>query len=250
MNWKIVSGNVHQINSLVFVGIPFTATDQFYFLTIQNDTVSSPIKTGNISNIFPINLAPLSLYFDYFYVPTFFTQRFKVQILFTKWRNNNRDTILFSSNLFAPKLDTLNNLLIKWNKQKIDLQNSYRDTAMPDSASISIQSDEVTPQYFAMLFLDNLKFSLFKVGVNEVSIYKEFKIYPNPAKDLLNIDVTDILNFKFQISDFYGREILNGNSDNRKQFQFDISELKNGIYFLNLKNDNGLNISRKIVLLR
>ena len=55
LNWKIKSGNVHQINSTIFYGIPFTATDQFYFISIQNDTISSPIKTANIKNTFSLN---------------------------------------------------------------------------------------------------------------------------------------------------------------------------------------------------
>ncbi|MGR3857754.1 T9SS type A sorting domain-containing protein [Chryseobacterium indologenes] len=59
------------------------------------------------------------------------------------------------------------------------------------------------------------------------------KIYPNPAKDVINIELPDsgIKNFTFEITDFQGRSIFRRNNET----SINASGLENGAYIGILK---------------
>lgn len=65
------------------------------------------------------------------------------------------------------------------------------------------------------------------LSTNNVNKTKEFELYPNPAKDILNIGLDDsIKDFTFEITDTSGRLI----SSYKNQKKINISKLKSGIY--------------------
>lgn len=70
-----------------------------------------------------------------------------------------------------------------------------------------------------------------------------YSIYPNPAKDVLNVE-TEIIpdNNILTISDITGRNIISITINNNNS-QIDISELKNGIYFVQFAD-----LKRKLVV--
>lgn len=59
------------------------------------------------------------------------------------------------------------------------------------------------------------------------------KIYPNPAKDILNIELPDsrIKNFTFEITDFQGRSLFKRTNETK----INVSGLENGAYIGILK---------------
>lgn len=62
-------------------------------------------------------------------------------------------------------------------------------------------------------------------------------IYPNPADEMINIEVSDFdSEINYQIFDLSGRLFLNGqeNIQNSQEIQINISQLQEGIYFLRL----------------
>ena len=62
----------------------------------------------------------------------------------------------------------------------------------------------------------------------------DFKIYPNPAHDFLNINIEDnYTQVRYQIVNSSGQIVSNGQL-NESIEQIDISKLTNGIYYLNL----------------
>lgn len=86
-------------------------------------------------------------------------------------------------------------------------------------------------------------------GVTSISeLESNLSIYPNPARDILNIDLTD-LNIKAQINivDIYGRIVstlsTNGNSKN----SISVGDLSSGIYIVQIITKNN-SISKKIYI--
>ncbi len=89
--------------------------------------------------------------------------------------------------------------------------------------------------------LDKLGFEYeVSTGTQEVSIYSEFKIYPNPAKDRVYVSLSGAkLNSPVVLNVFSldGRIVFSKNIEPAgNEFSFDGSELQNGIYLLHLQN--------------
>jgi len=74
---------------------------------------------------------------------------------------------------------------------------------------------------------------------------KEIKIYPNPTKGMVNLDLANILNSsETDLIDCYGRiietKIINGQSS----INFDLSNYKTGLYLIRIRD---LNLTRVII---
>ena len=84
------------------------------------------------------------------------------------------------------------------------------------------------------------------LSTNETDINKleSIKIYPNPAKNILNIELpNEIKKFNIEITDMSGKLVLK--SENQKEIN--VSDLQNGIYLCSIKAHEK-NITRKIVI--
>jgi len=94
-------------------------------------------------------------------------------------------------------------------------------------------------------------------GVNALEI-KENKVsannvilFPNPAKDILNIKISsqDIANLKLSIFDQYGELIKAGEIIFKNEIaSVNLNELANGIYHLNLRCNESINISKRFFI--
>ena len=76
--------------------------------------------------------------------------------------------------------------------------------------------------------------NIFVEGVKNYSFNESIEIYPNPAKNWLNIPLK-YRNFEWGIHDQQGRLCLTGNSDNQSK-QLDVSTLKSGHYILRIQD--------------
>lgn len=73
---------------------------------------------------------------------------------------------------------------------------------------------------------------------------ESIKIYPNPAKDYLNVELPkDVKNFKLEITDLTGRTILNKENETK----INVSGLTNGAYLCTIKA-NEKTVVRKIII--
>lgn len=81
------------------------------------------------------------------------------------------------------------------------------------------------------------------IGIKDIiTLDNRIKVYPNPAKDVLNIESQDFYNIK--IMDIYGREVIKTNTNTNR---IDVSNLEKGIYFIHFSNKDKAHIS-KIIL--
>lgn len=66
-----------------------------------------------------------------------------------------------------------------------------------------------------------------------------FKIYPNPARNVVYLEKEETFGFKARFADLMGKVFLEANFQAGNRQQFDISLLPPGIYFLWIENEDG-----------
>ncbi|HAF29870.1 MAG TPA: hypothetical protein DCG75_12575 [Bacteroidales bacterium] len=79
--------------------------------------------------------------------------------------------------------------------------------------------------------------------------YLEYTIYPNPANDVVNINIDNnfIEDYRYTIFDIYGRVYLDETS---QQSSFNVSNLNSGIYFIRISDSKGINTTKKFMIVR
>jgi hypothetical protein len=82
------------------------------------------------------------------------------------------------------------------------------------------------------------------VGIDEISKKDDVKIYPNPASNVLTIECT-VQGAELKMMDVLGNEIKKEKFNNKTQI--DVSDLKQGVYFLNITGLKGFIIKKIIV---
>lgn len=87
--------------------------------------------------------------------------------------------------------------------------------------------------------------ALLAVGeVQSDNLLESVKVYPNPAKDILNIELPKgIKHFAVEVNDMNGRSIINA-EDERK---INASKLVNGLYMVTIKTDTN-STTRKVII--
>lgn len=76
------------------------------------------------------------------------------------------------------------------------------------------------------------------------NLLENIKIYPNPAKDILNLEIPKkIKNFSFEIKDMSGRLI----SAHENETNINVSKLSNGVYLCTVKSD-GETVTKKVII--
>jgi aminopeptidase YwaD len=84
------------------------------------------------------------------------------------------------------------------------------------------------------------------LGTNEATInsLESVKVYPNPAKDILNIELPkDIKNFSLEITDLNGRLILSKENETK----INVSGFTNGAYLCTIKANDKIAVRKFIV---
>ena len=101
-------------------------------------------------------------------------------------------------------------------------------------------------------YLDDLNLSSTPLYVHEINDSGVISVYPQPAKDNLNIDIKSSNNdeSRLDLYDIQGKVLLstvvNQNSDN---VRLDVSELNSGIYFVKVQSKNNLH-TKKIQIIK
>ncbi len=77
------------------------------------------------------------------------------------------------------------------------------------------------------------------------------KIFPNPAHEKLSLIISDSqnLNYKYRILNTNGIEVVATSKITESQTEIDLKLLMSGIYFLEIKNENGFIELRKFIIL-
>ncbi|MDD5570880.1 MAG: T9SS type A sorting domain-containing protein [Bacteroidales bacterium] len=90
------------------------------------------------------------------------------------------------------------------------------------------------------------------IGSLKKYLSAQIQMYPNPASNILNVKLNEILKEKNIITEIYnlkGELIESISAGYREQYSIDISKFKSGVYFLRLKNEGDYIYSGKFVKL-
>jgi hypothetical protein len=84
-------------------------------------------------------------------------------------------------------------------------------------------------------------------GTEESLLSNNFKVFPNPSKDVLKIEMQTNFNGTIQIRDALGKEIFNTNFQNNiSNFTIDTKDFESGLYFISFRNERG-EVNKKFV---
>jgi hypothetical protein len=138
---------------------------------------------------------------------------------------------------------------LEWVKENIDLSDYLGQNI---KLRFKLTSDGwVNADGFYVDDIEVLKIT--NVGLaNQNKNSNQFQVYPNPAHDRLTIiSGTSIQNEinTIIITDALGKVVLQKTS-NEDKTQIQLNDLPNGIYFLNITNENNINFHSPLVILR
>jgi hypothetical protein len=123
---------------------------------------------------------------------------------------------------------------------------NFNSNANTDTINANTTSANTTsyPRYSYYYIDDITLIDQSTVGINELSNGASVNAFPNPANDVLNINVnTTKENLTIKITDVVGRDVLNIEYESH----LDISFLEKGIYIVSLLQGNKTLVTKKIV---
>ena len=87
------------------------------------------------------------------------------------------------------------------------------------------------------------------ISINDILSQQAIEIFPNPSKGKFTINASyNLQNVEFNLVDISGKKLsILAKTINENAAEFDASNLNAGIYFLNIKSDNG-SITKKIII--
>ncbi|HYV92386.1 MAG TPA: T9SS type A sorting domain-containing protein [Chitinophagales bacterium] len=118
----------------------------------------------------------------------------------------------------------------------------YADGGYPDTCIIVLSASGTAPTNNDYLWVDALGFSGTVTGISNVSNNKIISIFPNPATNLLSIDLSSFSNSKVsvQISDVQGKIVkIEKAIDASATTTIDIATLPKGNYLLKVTSGTG-----------
>jgi hypothetical protein len=133
---------------------------------------------------------------------------------------------------------------------KIYLRDNYNNTVTnlrdKPTYTFNIDTSKASTQdgRLEIIFTDKAYTSTSE-NISEVT---DVLVFPNPAKDFINIEFVNskFTNSKVQVIDISGKEYFNIDMKSESQ-KINIENLVNGVYFVKITNNNGVNRTVKIV---
>ena len=95
------------------------------------------------------------------------------------------------------------------------------------------------------LYLDDINITNVITSINETSNTDMINIYPNPAKDVLNVFASEKIH-RLKVMNTFGQVIIS-NYVNCSNTTVNTANLANGMYYIQIETDNGL-INKNITI--
>ncbi len=94
--------------------------------------------------------------------------------------------------------------------------------------------------------------SIFKVIDTSLSIdnfnNQSLKVYPNPAKNTVNVSCANTILQSISITDLLGKKVFFENVEPQSEHSIDVSNLQKGIYFIEAENNLGKKVKTKLLI--
>ena len=133
-------------------------------------------------------------------------------------------------------------LLDKFTGETIDIRKNPIYTFEMDAAPHQWGNDR-----FVLIFKAISTTGLVDMGANSI-LKTKVSVYPNPATDLLNVNINNasFKNSSVSIFNISGTELLSSNMVGTSS-QFNIESLSSGVYFVKIRNSNGFDKTVKFI---
>lgn len=228
-----------------------TSSDYYLKLTSQNVpgmgvmpgiAVSGMLDMGNLTALsgFPVAFRPAAFAGKQQYMGNSSSDIGFVSVYLTKWNTSMqmRDTI-------GMAMQDLSGMVMSWSNFSIPF--TYNSTDVPDSCIITMSASGANPEAGSYLYVDNLNFTGIIVGVENTEITGTFKIFPNPANQDIQIDLSGLKATaqQFEITDLTGKVIATKQTDGSSLQTISIDELPAGNYLLRIFTAKGI-VTQKI----
>lgn len=149
----------------------------------------------------------------------------------------NRDTVGYAQ---FYQSGTIN----EWTMFDVDIE--YNSADAPDSLLVVISSsDPENPVSGSTLLVDGLEVSGGTLGVYRLFSENEIDLFPNPVEDFLTIKLPITTSGTIRIYDIIGKEVYKQKIDNKSKIKANISELPQGLYFVEIQNSRQ-KLTRKV----
>ncbi len=169
-----------------------------------------------------------------------------ILVEFTKYNTSTKQSDLIGLGEIALKA-----MAMSWSAFTNTIQYNPNVTDMPDSCTIILSSSFNTFNSGSYLYADLLAFSG-NSSVGEINNIASYNVFPNPAKDKLNIEISLKQNTLVQVEvmDIQGKQIKVQDfamNKGENQVSIDLSDVQKGIYFVRMTTD-GESLSQKLVV--
>ena len=81
------------------------------------------------------------------------------------------------------------------------------------------------------------------VGIDEINNINEVKLYPNPVKEMLTIEMNDVTGMQFEVYNSTGQKLYSAFEIN----EINMGQFQQGLYFIVVKNNNELIYTGKVL---
>ena len=84
-------------------------------------------------------------------------------------------------------------------------------------------------------------------SINSLENYSKISIFPNPAKDIIHINNTELSQYQVDILNVNG-ELVKSSKSNSQNTTIEVSDLSAGLYFILINDEKGNTTKRKVVI--
>ena len=85
------------------------------------------------------------------------------------------------------------------------------------------------------------------VGINDLTVNGNVKLYPNPTSSVLNLNSVDESILFVSIQDVNGKELYNDSKVNANTLAIDLSSFESGLYTIKVETKTSLNVEKLII---
>jgi hypothetical protein len=132
-------------------------------------------------------------------------------------------------------------LIAVGNEKWITIGNFLNDTLSLISPIDSVCSQPNPFGCGSYYYIDDVSVTLIdETGIEEMLHESAIKLYPNPASDVLRIEMQNHFSGIITITDALGKELYQSSTEkNSSHFSIDLREFPPGLYFVSFRNEGG-----------
>ena len=152
--------------------------------------------------------------------------------------------VVFSDNILGNSIPVFSNLYKIGNYPifKVWNKNEKEEFLLTDYSYINPYGDAYIKEVFPETDGEYSLLHFSTTGISDENVVNDITIYPNPAKDVINIVSDEIIN-KIEILNLLGQNLITS-VENSRNIRFNVEAFTPGIYLIKIYTSNNINIKR------